>query len=155
MERLLVGSVSSALLRGAPCSVFVAPEPPSAEGARLQRHMTGTSSLRAPEEWAEELDAFWRRNRSRRTALEIDDPSLGAQVQETGYALIGASYDHHDRHVSLMFADPAHPEAHLTRTMSGVRSVAVSRGHGDADGALCIESDQGSSLLTFLDLPGG
>ena len=153
VERLLVGSVSTALLRGAPCSVLIAPEPSPAERTRLERHMTGTSTLRAPEEWAEELEAFSKRNRSRRTALEIDDVSLGSQVQESGYALLGATYDHRDRHVSLMFADPAHPEAHLTRTLGRVRSVAVSHGERGEDGALCIESEQGSTLLTFLDQP--
>ena len=153
VERLLVGSVSTALLRGAPCSVLIAPEPAPAERTRLERHMTGTSTLRAPEEWAEELEAFSKRNRSRRTALEIDDVSLGSQVQESGYALLGATYDHRDRHVSLMFADPAHPEAHLTRTLGRVRSVAVSHGDRGEDGALCIESEQGSTLLTFLDRP--
>ncbi|HET9011757.1 MAG TPA: universal stress protein, partial [Gemmatimonadaceae bacterium] len=155
VERLLVGSVSTALLRGAACSVLVAPEPPPAERTRLERHMTGTSTIRAPEEWAEVLDAFSRRNRSRRTALEIDDVSLGSQVQESGYTLLGATYDHHDRHVSLMFADPVHPEAHLTRTLGKVRSVAVSQSDGGDDGALCIESEQGSTLLTFLDRPAG
>ena len=115
--------------------------------------MTGTSTIRAPEEWAEELEAFSKRNRSRRTALEIDDVSLGSQVQESGYALLGATYDHRDRHVSLMFADPAHPDSHLTRTLGKVRSVAVSHGDRGEDGALCIESEQGSTLLTFLDAP--
>ena len=154
LQRLLVGSVSSALLRGAPCSLLIAPEPPPAERARLERHMTGTSTVRAPEAWADELDAFARRNRRRLTALEIDDIKVGAQVQESGYALVGATYDHRDRHVSLMFADPERPDAHLTRTLAGVRSVSVSHAAGDDDGALCIESDQGSTLLTFLDRAG-
>jgi hypothetical protein len=87
--------------------------------------------------------------------LEIDDLSVGAQVQERGYALVGATYDHRDRHVSLMFADPGHPTTHLTRTLAGVRSVSLTRGRGDDDGVLCIESDQGSALLTFLDRPNG
>jgi nucleotide-binding universal stress UspA family protein len=155
VQRLLVGSACSALVRGTSCSVFVAPPPPAAERARIERHMTGTSTVRAPEEWAEELDAFAHRNHSRPTTLEIDDISVGAQVQERGYALVGATYDHRDRHVSLMFADPENPDAHLTRTLAGVRSVSVSHGPGNEDGVLCIESDQGSTLLTFLDRPGG
>ena len=130
---------------------FTVPPQPQAERTRLARLMTGTSILHAPEEWAVELESFARRNCHRRTALEIDQVSLGAQVQESGYALLGATYDRHDRHVSLMFGDPAHPDAHLTRSLARVRSVAVSRGASDEDGALCIESDDGSTLLTFLD----
>ena len=150
-ERLLVGSVSTGLLRGASCSVLVAPEPPALERARLERLISGTSTARAASDWADELESFARRNRRRRTALEIDDESIGAQVQELGVSLLGASYDHRDHHVSLMFGDPSHPVVHLTRSIPKVRSVSVARGMGDEDAALCIESDAGMTLLTFLD----
>ena len=151
LERLLVGSVSTALLRGAPCSVLVAPEPAGVERARLERMISGTSTMRAPSDWAAELETFAQRNRQRRTSLEIDDRSIGAQVQERGYSLLGATYDRHDHQVSLMFGDPEHPVAHLTRHIPRVRSVSVARGAGEEDGVLCIESDAGITLLTFLD----
>ncbi len=151
LARWLVGSTSTALLRGAECSVLLVPEPPVAERTRLLRHMTGTSTVRAPEEWDEELRAFVRRNHDRRTSLEIDDRNIGAQVQETGYALVGATYDPHDHHIALMFGGGAHGRAHLTRSLGNVRSVAVASGPRDEDRALCIESDGGCALLTFLD----
>jgi Universal stress protein UspA and related nucleotide-binding proteins len=151
LERVWMGSVSTAVVRGAPCSVFVASEPPPVERGWLERQMTGTSVVKRTDEWAEELDAFARRNRARRTSLEIDGVAIGAQVQESGYALTGAAYDRRDRAVSLMFSDPVDPGAHLTRTLGRVRSVAVSRGPGDRDAALCIECDDGCTLLTFLD----
>jgi nucleotide-binding universal stress UspA family protein len=151
MERWLLGSTSSALLRAAECSVLLAPAPGVAERLALARHMEGTSSVRTPEAWDAELSAFVRRNRDRPTMLEIDDPTIGAQVQETGFALIGATYDSHDRRVALMFAGSARQDAHFTRTLGDVRSLAVTSDARDVDHALYIESDGGGTLLTFLD----
>lgn len=153
LERWLLGSTSTALLRGAECSVLLVPVPSIAERTRLVRHMTGTSTVREPEEWDEELQAFVRRNHDRRTTLEIDDVNIGAQVQESGYSLVGASYDPHDHQIALMFGGGEHGQAHLTRSLGNVKSVAVSSGPRDEDRALCIESDYGSALLTFLDRP--
>jgi nucleotide-binding universal stress UspA family protein len=153
VERWLLGSTSSALLRAAECSVLLAPPPPVAERLALVRHMQGTSSLRAPAQWAAELEAFVQRNHDRPTMLEIDDPSIGAQVQETGLALVGATYDSRDQRVALMFGGRAQHEAHFTRTLGHVRALAVSSDAHDVDRALFIESDNGGTLLTFLEEP--
>ena len=48
VERWLLGSTSSALLRGAECSVLLAPPPPTAERIELVRQMDGTSAARNP-----------------------------------------------------------------------------------------------------------
>lgn len=150
MERLLVGSVSTALVRGAGCSVLLVPPPLALERARIERHMTGTSSVHAPDEWAAELEAFAIRNDRRRTVLEVDDQSIGAQIQASGYALAGATYDRHDRRVALMFQQPARSGEHLTHSIGSVRNVAVASDADDGDTALSIESEHGSALLTFL-----
>jgi nucleotide-binding universal stress UspA family protein len=152
VERWLLGSTSSAVLHGADCSVLLAPQPPVAERTELERYMTGTSSVREPAEWDAELRAFVLRNRDRRTALEVDDPAIGAQVQESGLALVGATYDPHQQHLALMFGG-ARDGVHLTRSLQHVHAVAVTSGPRDEDRALYIESDGGSTLLTFLDEP--
>jgi nucleotide-binding universal stress UspA family protein len=150
VERLLIGSVSTALVRGAQCSVLVVPPPSGLERARLERLMTGTSSVRAPEIWAQELESFARRNRQRRTWLEVHDRTLGAQVQEFGFALAGASYDPHDRRVELMFEKPAHAGDHFSRGIGGVSSVAVATDAHAMDEALYIEARASTALLRFL-----
>jgi nucleotide-binding universal stress UspA family protein len=156
LERWLLGSTATALMRAAETSVLLVPEPPTLEQTRLTRHMTGTSTIRDSTEWNDELDAFVARNRTRRTLLEIDSPSTGTQVQESGYTLVGATYDRHDDHLALMFAAQEQtPDAHLTRSMAGVTSVSVANGPRDANRALCIEYDGGSAVLTFLDPPSG
>ena len=153
VERLLVGSVTTAIIRGATCSVLLGPVPSVADADRLQRHVVGTFESRKPEEWAVQLDGFFRRNRGRLTALEVDDPRLGAQSQETGYALLGATYDHRDRRVELMLGDPAEGTRHLTRTISGVTAVAVMSDANDSDVALRIGHGDGQTLLSFLAPP--
>jgi len=151
MERWLLGSTSSAVLRAAECSVLLAPAPGVVERLALVRHMEGTSSVRASEAWDAELGAFVRRNRDRPTLLEIEDPTIGAQVQETGFALVGATYDAHDQRIALMFAGRTRQDAHFTRTLGDVRSLAVTSDARDVDHALYIESDGGGTLVTFLD----
>ena len=151
MQRWLLGSTSSALLRAAGCSVLLAPAPGVTERLALVRHMDGTSSLRVPHAWEAELSAFVRRNRDRPTMLEIDDPAIGAQVQETGLALVGATYDSHDHRIALMFAGRARRDVHFTRTLGDVRAISVSSDARDVDRALYIESNGGGTLLTFLD----
>lgn len=152
VERWLLGSTSAALLHGAECSVLLAPQPPVAERTELVRHMSGTSTVRDPSEWDAELRAFVLRNRDRRTALEVDDPSIGAQVQESGLALVGATYDPRDRQLALMFGG-ASDGVHLTRRLDHVQAVAVASDPRAVDHALRIESDGGSTLLTFVDEP--
>jgi len=152
VERWLLGSTSSAVLHGAECSVLLAPQPPVAERTALVRHMSGTSSVREPAEWDAELRAFVLRNRDRRTTLEVDDPAIGAQVQESGLALVGATYDPRDQHLALMFGG-ARDGAHLTRNLVHVHTVAVTSDPHDVDRALHIESEAGSTLVTFLDEP--
>ena len=150
LERILIGSVSTAMLRGSERSMLLVPAPDAVERARLQRQMTGASTVAAPDEWAEELEGFARRNRNRRTLLEIDDLSIGAQVQESGYALKGATYDPQDRRIELMFAHPDEATDHLTRSIADVRAVATTCSTDEIDSALCIETEHGSALLTFL-----
>lgn len=149
-ERLLVGSVTTALVRGAKCSVLVTPEPAAAEADQLSRSVTGAFESHAAEEWGALLDGFSRRNRGRRTLLEVDDPHIGTQTQCAGYALSGVSYDHNDRRVEIMLGDPAHETTHLTHTIRDVTTIAVQSDPGGKDEALRIMHHSGRALLRFL-----
>lgn len=149
LERLLVGRVTTGLVRGAPCAVLVTPEPPPVEREALERALTGTSASQKPEEWQAMLEEFSRRNAGRRTRLEIDDPELGAQAEEAGYTLTGATYDRRDGRVALMLGAPG-GAAHLTRLIDGATGIAM---HSDRDGrdlALAVTRGAGQTLLTFL-----
>lgn len=148
IERLFVGSVTTTLLHGTTCSLLIAPEPTPAERDSILRRMTGTSESSVPSDWTAVLDTFSRRNLGRPTTVEIDDIALGAQVLESGYALQGATYDHHDRCIELMLGDGV--TRHLTRTIAGVDSVAVYTDQLGRDSALKVAHGPGQTLLTFV-----
>jgi nucleotide-binding universal stress UspA family protein len=150
IARLVMGSVSTAIFRGSSCSVLLVPPPDAEHVARIERHMTGTSTTTEPAAWGKELESFARRNARRRTSLELDDRTLGAQVQQSGYLLTGATYDPHDHRIELMFEQPTMPDVHFTHTLGNVRSVGVKSGASGSDDVLSIESDEGTALLTFV-----
>ncbi|HEX8718099.1 MAG TPA: universal stress protein [Gemmatimonadaceae bacterium] len=150
LERLLVGSVTTALLRGATCAVLVVPEPTVEEADRLAREVMGMSAARAPKDWASWLDAFSRRNQGRRTVLQVDDPHVGVQVQAAGYALLGAAYDHNDRRVELMLGDAASKTRHLTHTIEEVTAISVRTDARGRDATLLVAHQDGQVLLTFV-----
>lgn len=149
LERLMVGSVSASLLRGATCSVFVARAPLFDEADHLQRLLSGRSEGATSDEWSSQLNAFSRRNVHRRTTLESSYPELGAETLETGFALIGAIYDPIDKRVELMFGDPGGTSAHFTRSIAKVRTIAVLTGHDGADTGLQIDHQDGLTLITL------
>jgi nucleotide-binding universal stress UspA family protein len=149
-QRLLVGSVTTALVRGARCSVLVTPEPSPVEADQLSRSVTGAFESHAPEEWAVQLDIFSRHNRGRRVVLEVDDPHVGTQTQAAGYALFGVAYDHNDRRVEIMLGDPENETTHLTHTIRDVATIAVRSNPGGRDEVLRIVHHTGEALLRFL-----
>ncbi|HET9011759.1 MAG TPA: universal stress protein, partial [Gemmatimonadaceae bacterium] len=117
LERLLVGSVATRVLRGATRSVLVVPEP--APGARLQlsaRH-GATTNVIAREEWASFLDRFTRHFAGRIVALDVNDPSRGLRTQERGSVLFGASYDPRENRLEIILGEPNGRRRHLTRVI--------------------------------------
>jgi nucleotide-binding universal stress UspA family protein len=149
LARLVVGSVTNALLRGASCSVLIAPPPTFAELDYFSRLITGTSASREPAEWAIQLDAFTRRNRGRRAVVEVDDLALGAQVLESGYSFQGATFDPHDERVELMLGDGASSSRHVTRGIGNVQAVAIATDVHGLDTGLLISHEPGQTILTF------
>lgn len=150
LARLMVGRVTTALLRGATCSVLVSHEPAFADLDRFRRLLTGASESREPAEWAIQLDAFTGRNRGRRTAVEVDDISFGAQVFESGYVFQGATYDPHDHRIELMFGAGEAAKPHVTRGIAHVESVAIATDQHGKDTGLRISHGPGQTVLTFI-----
>lgn len=151
LERLLVGSVASAVLRRATCSVLVAPAPRAAELERVQLRVSGTVEATSPEQWSAMLERFTARNRGRPTRLEVDDPEFGAQTQEVGYRFSGATYDPHDRRVELMLGERMGSSVHLSRGIPSPRAVALLADRHGQDVGLSIAHGRGQTLLTFTD----
>ena len=151
VERMFVGSVATAILRRATCSVLACQEPPPVEVARIERRLVGTTESADSHGWAALLADFTTRNQGRRTQLEVDEPRIGAQVQERGYALLGAAWDRRDRRVELMLGIPADRERHVTRSIPRVTALAVLTGTDGRDTVLRVEHGTGQTLLTLID----
>lgn len=146
LQRLVLGSVATQVLRGAECAVLITPV-----------HRTGTPphpiAARAPVAdetvFAERLERFTRRNTGRRCSLEVDDPELGAQGQSYDYPFIGAAYDHHDARVEIWLGEAQAGGLRLTRSIGGVTAIDVLADPDGWDQVLRIAHGGGQTLLTF------
>jgi nucleotide-binding universal stress UspA family protein len=146
LSRLLLGSVSTRLVRKASCSILVVP-PEDALGF-MEELPTATEQF-ASYEWAERLEEFTRRNSGREATLEVIDPEIGAQVEHRGVPFLGASFDPRDARVQLMFGAPDGRGSHLTRSIGGVTAVQMLRDRSGKDLFLRVAHGRGQTLLTL------
>jgi nucleotide-binding universal stress UspA family protein len=148
VTRMLIGSVTTRILRCATCSVLTVPHSAATTNARTPFDPQVVNALDRPE-WSKALDEFTRRNVGRRGILEVDDPEIGAQAQERDYPLLGATYDQHDGRVELMFGELGDVDRHLSRSIGHVARIDVLKDEGGRDIALRIAHGVGQTLLTF------
>jgi nucleotide-binding universal stress UspA family protein len=142
--RMLGGETVSKLVRGARRSVLVVPH---AAAFQIFDQPPRPSAHDDQKGWVQKLDEFSRRNRGRRSLLEINDPAVGAQVEMKGYRVLGATYDVPSKRVQLMFGSTESAEPHLVRGISNVKSVEILADENDSDTALSIVNDEGQTLL--------
>ncbi|MBX6330642.1 MAG: universal stress protein [Gemmatimonadaceae bacterium] len=151
VERYIVGSVAAHVLHRSACSVLATPRPGALERMELELWMSGTAVTTDPAQWPAVLDAFSRRNAGRLVTVEIDDPKLGAQVEATGYALRGVTYDPHDRVVEIMLSEAAEGNAHMTHGITGVTAVGIAATAEGDDRVLEVRHGRGHTLVLFDD----
>lgn len=145
---VVLGSVTTALLRAANCAVLVVP--PTALPIRSSNLVDSSLSVRVdPSQWATVLNDFTRTNAGRRTQLEIDDPEIGAQAQERDYPLRGVAFDAHDQRVEIMLGADGAGEPHLSRSIGGVTSLDLLTDTEGNDVALRLRHGAGQTVLTF------
>jgi hypothetical protein len=150
VARMLVGSVTTRILRCATCSVLAVPHAAAMTKARIVAEPS-TTSAPARADWSEMLDEFTRDNAGRRTTLEADDPDLGAQSQENDYPLISVSYDDSVGRVELMFGEIGGIGRQLTRSMGDVDSIELLRNETGQAIALRMMHGAGQTLLTLAE----
>ncbi len=155
LVRMLVGSVATELLHGAPCSVLASPPPPVSEELDQRLRTQGTVVTTDTSEYAPILDSFSARNNGKRVSLEEDDKQLGAQLQVQGYVLRGTAWDAADGRVDLMLAPSMNGTVHLTRTIPGVSGVGVTTDAKGNDLALQIRHGKAQTLLLLHDSKKG
>jgi len=147
LDRLLVGSTATGLIRGSTRSVFGVPAPLGTD--RLLSIPAHQQVTLEEAQWSKSLEAFTKRNAGRRAALEVFDPEFGAQLQEHDYPFLGAAYDHHDRRVELMLGDFGGPGRHLTRGISNVTSIDELKDEKGRDWILRVRHGLGQTILTL------
>jgi nucleotide-binding universal stress UspA family protein len=148
VDRLIVGSTATGLVRGANCAVLAVPTGTTED--RAQAWPPDARRTIPKEKWAEELNAFTKRNVGRRASLEVDDPELGAQAQERDYPFLGAAYDHHDQRVEIMLGDFTAGRRHLTRNISNVTAIDMLRDEKERDWVLRVAHGNGQTILALL-----
>jgi len=146
LERVLLGSVASSVVHSAAQTVLIVPPPSSTEALELWLRVTGTATSAAPSEWTDALNEFTRRNAGRRVTIEIDDPEIGAQMLGRG-ALVGVTYDPHDRRVEIMVGDAHRARRHLMHSIPKVESIAMTTDEHTATEALELRHGRGHTLV--------
>ena len=151
VERFFVGSVAAGLLHGAPCPVLVSPPPRAAEFVRLELHMSGDATTHDPAAWGGVLAEATERNAGRKVTVEVDDPSIGTQVQVEGFVLRGIAYDPADCRVEIMMDEGPGGAGHLTRTIAKVESITIAGEPDGRDRAIGISHGRGHTIVRFDD----
>ena len=146
LERVFLGSVASSVVHSAAQAVLAVPPPSSTEALELWLRITGTATSAEPSEWTDALNEFTRRNAGRRATIEVDDPEIGAQMLGRG-ALVGVTYDPHDRRVEIMVGDAHRARRHLMHSIPKVESVAMTTDEHGATEALELRHGRGHTLV--------
>ena len=150
VTRLVVGSVTTRILRVATCSVLCVPHAAAMTRARVSPERSTATAL-ARSRWQSALEQFTDHNAGRRSTLETDDPDLGAQSHESHYPLIAATYDNESGRVELVFGETGGIGRQLTRSMGDVDSIEVLRNESGQDIALRMSHGAGQTLLTLAE----
>jgi nucleotide-binding universal stress UspA family protein len=148
VARMLIGSVTTRILRCSTCSVLCVPHAAAMTRARITAAPSEVTTIPRPD-WGPEMDAFTRRNIGRRGTLEVDDADIGAQAQENDYPLLGATFDPHDQRLELMFGELGDVGRHLTRGIGNVDEIDRLTNEQGEDIALRVVHGTGQTLLTF------
>ena len=150
-ERFLAGSQTTSILRGAECSILVAPEPPLPLRDHLRLMLSGATRSTKSAEWATQLADFTDRNRGREVVLDVEDLVFGSKVVETGFVLLGASYNASVHHVAVVLGDADHGVRRLTRIIGAVESIDVIADATGRDMCLRVAHGGGQTAFTFAD----
>jgi nucleotide-binding universal stress UspA family protein len=142
MGRLLLGSVSTRLVRHGGRAVLVAPGPgPEAED-RAEAVEVDDATDRTPHPWCELLDGFTRRHAGRRASLDLQARSWGARQTGSNFPLRGVDYDPRDDRVDIVLGEEGAGASHLTHRVAHPERVHVVRDAQDREVGLRIETDR-------------
>ncbi len=140
--RLLMGSVSTRLIRSATVPVLVVPPTEPSDEVMAQEDQE-----KEPKPWVQELNDFTRANVGRKTTLELDDPDLGLQECGRDFPLWGVDYDPRQDRIDIMLGRSGTVEGHLTHSLPGPMGLEIIRGPDGRAEALEITFQAGRAVL--------
>jgi nucleotide-binding universal stress UspA family protein len=139
--RLLMGSVSTRLIRSAHIPVLVVPPP---ERSMELLESPGKDSV---QDWAAQLQEFTRANAGRRTTLVLEDPEMGKQECGRDFPLWGVDYDPRRDRIDIMLGRWGTVEGHLTHSLTGPRELEIVRAADGRFESLHIRLPVGRAVL--------
>lgn len=148
VERMLIGSVATGIMRAARSMVFMVPAPDLSRAPRTGALRTESST--DPATWTDVLEAFTKRNANQPSVMTVEDRAHPPRTQETGLPLLGTSCDPDDRRVEVMLGDASAEGRHLTHSIGGVRRIDVVRDDDDGDRELRLLHGDGMTRLVLL-----
>ena len=151
VERLLVGSVSTALIRGAPCCVLVAPERPEDDDVDASLAFGEVRPSTDSTEWRAILHAVSERNSGRRTRLSFEAASPGgAESVDRGYLLLALDYDRRGERADILLGDPHVVGSHLTHRITGIRRIETVTDSEGRDARVEFDTRSGRCMVDFV-----
>lgn len=140
--RLLMGSVSTRLIRGSHVPVLVVPP------AELWKEDSPPREQREEAEaWVAELKKFTRTHAGRRTTLELDDPEQGTRLCGKYFPLWGVDYDPRLDRIDIMLGRTGTVEGHLTHSIPHPLEITLESGSEGAVESLHIRLKEGRVVL--------
>jgi nucleotide-binding universal stress UspA family protein len=148
VERMLLGSVSTELIRHGGCTVVVIPDRGHEPDAELLPALGGVVESWDADAWPGLIERFGRRNGGRPTQLRYQAASpLGAGSVESGYRLVDASFDRAASRAEIVLRDRDRDGLQLSHRISNVRAVMVSTDATGRDTALRLDTMTGRCTL--------
>ena len=152
IERMLLGSVSTELIRRADCTVVVMPDHGQDVGEDLLPAAGGVVESWDSNAWPGLIQRFGRRNGGRPTQLRFRTASpQGVGSVESGYRLVDASFDRAAARAEIVLSDPETSGSQLSHRISNVRAVMVSTDATGRDTALRLDTVGGRCTLVLSD----
>ncbi len=141
VERLVVGSVATRVLRGTTRAVFVVPE----VAVTVERGPMVIPANRS--EWPAMLEAFTLRNAGRTSRISVCETAMEAFAEERGYRFVRIGYDEGTGEVEIILGE-ASGLRHVRRVMRDVSAIAP-----QGEDGLRLAQSNGETVLGFLDEP--
>lgn len=151
VERLLVGSVSTALIRGAPSCVLVEPERSGDDDVDAKLLLGEVRSSTDHNEWRTLLQELSDRNSGRRARLSLEASAPGGvESVDRGYLLLALDYDRRGERADIILGDPQVVGSHLTHRITGIHRIEIVTDPDGHDARVEFDTRSGRCMLDFV-----